>query len=113
MNPATTPKEMEALARRLNMLRDELSVFAAADDDDRVVDTTAKLEVALFNTFNRASWHAHDLLTRSGGLDSYNEAKREHVRATALVRIVLDLVRGREIEALEAQLRRLDEEKPD
>lgn len=111
VNPETTPQEMAAHAGRLNTLRDELSVFAAADDDDRVMDTTAKLEVALFNTFNQVSWHARDLLSHGGGLDSYNVAKREHVRATTLVRIVLDLVRGREVEEPEDQLRRLDEEK--
>jgi hypothetical protein len=110
VNPETTPDEMKALAGRLNTLRDELSVFSAAADDDRVMAATAKLEVALFNTFNRVSWHARDLLTQGGGLDSYNAAHREHLRATTLVRIVLDLVRGREVVELETQLGRLDDE---
>jgi len=63
VNAERTPVEMEALAGRLNMLRDELSVFSAGADDDQVMDATAKLEVALSNTFNRVSWHARDLLT--------------------------------------------------
>jgi hypothetical protein len=112
VNPETTPEEMKALAGRLNTLRDELSVFSAAADDDRVMDAAAKLEVALFNTFNRVSWHARDLLTHGGGLDSFNSAQREHVRATTLVRIVLDLVRDRDVVELETQLRRLGGEKP-
>jgi hypothetical protein len=70
------------------------------------------LEVALFNRFNQVGWHARDLMTRSGGLDSCSRAKQEHLRAMILVRIVLDLVRGRDAAALEKELRRLDEEKP-
>jgi hypothetical protein len=112
VNPETTPDEMKALAGRLNTLRDELSVFSAAADDDRVMAATAKLEVAVFNTFNRVSWHARDLLTHGGGPDSYNAAHLEHLRAMTLVRTVLDLVRGRDVVELETQLRRLDEGKP-
>jgi hypothetical protein len=61
VNPVTTPEKMEALRLRLDTLRDELSVFSAAADDDRM-NRTAEFEVALFNTFHKVSWHASDLL---------------------------------------------------
>jgi hypothetical protein len=51
VNPVTTPEKMEALRLRLDTLRDELSVFSAAADDDRM-NRTAEFEVALFNTFH-------------------------------------------------------------
>jgi hypothetical protein len=109
VNAERTPQELQALSVRLNALRDELSMFAGADEDDRVMVRTAELEVALFNTFNKVSWHASDLLRNADAVDSLRIAQHWHVKATALVRIVLDLVRGRDVTALEAGLRQLDE----
>jgi hypothetical protein len=101
------------LTVRLNALRDELSMFAGADEDDRVMARTAELEVALFNTLHWVKWHASDLLRyRDGVLDSLSDAQWWHARATALVRIVLDLVRGRDVKELENGLLELDKTKP-
>jgi hypothetical protein len=112
VDPNRTPDEMQALAARLNTLRDELSIFAAGADDDRVMARAADLEVALFNAFNRVSWHARELLSHgTRPLDSYNAAQHEHLRASTLSRIVLDLVRRRDVTELEGVLQELDEKK--
>lgn len=87
---------MSAFQEKVNALRDELSVFAAADEDERVTSAAAKLEIAIFNTHNRVSWHVADLLRHSDSGESYGLARAEHLRAQVLVRIVLDLVRGAE-----------------
>jgi hypothetical protein len=114
VNPEGTPALMDSLGTRLHTLREELSVFAATDEDDQVMDRTGKLEVALYSTYHWVGWHASDLLNHRDSLNSLHQARREHFRATTLVRIVLDLVRGRdvtEIEALlEEGLRKLDVE---
>jgi hypothetical protein len=112
VNPETTPGELEALGGRLDTLREELSIFSAGADDDQLMARTAELEVALFNTLHWDRWHARDLLGRGGGLDSYSKANWEHRKAMALVQIVRDLDRGRDVAELEAELRRLDEGKP-
>ena len=112
VNAERTPQELEALSVRLSALRDELSMFAGADEDDRVMARTAELEVALLNTLHWVSWHASDLLRNRDALDSLSAAQWWHVRATALVRIVLDLVRGRDVAELEDGLRELDQTKP-
>lgn len=67
-NLETTPTELDGLAVRLSALRDELSVFAAGDPDDRVMGMASKLESTLFNAFIRVRWHARDLLTHQGGI---------------------------------------------
>lgn len=93
------------------MLRDELLVFAAADEDERVATATAKLEVAIYNTFHFVSWHARDLLThRDAALDMFKHAEHEHLKAMTLERLVLDLLRGRDVAELEAELRTLGEQ---
>jgi hypothetical protein len=112
VNAERTPQELEELSARLGALRDELSMFAGADEDDRVMAQTAELEVALFNTLYWVRWHASDLLRHRDPLDSLRTAQHWHLRATALVRIVLDLVRGRDVAELEDGLRQLDETKP-
>jgi hypothetical protein len=112
VNAGGTPQELEALTVRLSVLRDELSMFAGADEDDRVMARTAELEVALLNALNWVGWHASDLLRSRDALDSLSAAQWWHVRATALVRIVLDLVRGRDVAELEDGLRELDRTKP-
>jgi hypothetical protein len=120
VNPETTPTQMDALKVRLDVLRDEISVFSAAADDDRVMDRTAELEVALFNTFHWVGWHARDLLRHSDNvIHSLHFAQAWHDKALTLVRIVLDLVRGRDVTKLEAdvtkleaELRRLEEATP-
>ena len=117
VNPETTPQALEALKGRLDTLRDELSVFGAAADDDRVMVRAAELEVALFSTFHFVTWHAHDLLGHVNNvLRSLERAQLWHLKANTLVTLVLDLVRGREVAELEhavaeseKQLRRLDQ----
>jgi hypothetical protein len=108
VNAEATPKQLEALGVRLNVLRDELSMFAASFDDDAVMARTAQLEVALFNTFHHASWHASDLLRNRDALVSLEVAQRWHGQAGLLVRIVLELVRGRDVADLEAALAEID-----
>jgi hypothetical protein len=87
-------------------------MFAGADEDDRVMARIGELEVALFNTLHWVRWHASDLLNNRDALDSLSDAQWWHARATALVRIVLDLVRGRDVAELEKGLRELDQTKP-
>jgi hypothetical protein len=65
---------------------------------------TAQLEVALFNTFNQSSWHASDLLRNRDALASLQVAQRWHLQALILARMVLELVRGRDVADLEAAL---------
>jgi hypothetical protein len=109
VNREWTPSEMNDLKRRWLPLRDELSVFAAADEDPRVTDAAGRLEAAVFNTHNQVSLHVRELLTRRGsGLDAYEQARKEHLRATVLVRIVLDLLRKRDVAELEARLQEID-----
>jgi hypothetical protein len=111
LNKETTPAQLTEIERRWSPLRDELSVFAASDEDPRVTDAAGRLEVAVFNTHNRVSWHVHDLITPRPGsptLDMYEQAKEEHLRATVLVRIVLDLVRGRDVAEFESVLEEID-----
>jgi hypothetical protein len=108
-NQETTPELLRTLDARLATLRDELSIFAAGSDDDPVMDAAGKLEVALFNTFNRVRWHARDVLTRRGDMTSYYAARKEHDRPTIRVQIVLDLIRDRDVSGLKAQLDQLDE----
>jgi hypothetical protein len=112
VNPETTPQTMEALALRRDTLREELSIFAAAAEDDRLMDRAGKLEVALFNVYHWVHWHAHDMLRHAGGLHSLHMAEWEHAKATVLVRIVHDLVRGRDVAEAEAALQRLEDAKP-
>jgi hypothetical protein len=112
VNAERTPQEIDELSARLSVLRDELSMFATADEDDRVTARTAELEVALFNTLHWVRCHASDLLRHRDSLESLRTAQHWHVTATALVRIVLDLVRGRDVAELEAQLNRLEERLP-
>lgn len=112
VNPEVTPKEFESLAVRLNVLRDEISVFAATEEDDLTMGSAARLEVALSNAFNSSSWLAGDLLAHRGTQDSVDAAKRKHFRASVLVRIVLDRVRGRDVAEYEAHLQRLDKPTP-
>ena len=105
-----TPAELQAIRERWALLRDQVSVFAAGDEDAAVTDAAAKLEVAVSNTLNRVAWHVHDLL--AGGAhagDMYEQALNEHTRAVARVRIVLDLVRGRDVSELEEEILRLDD----
>jgi hypothetical protein len=54
--PRRHQKQLDELRIRLDVLRNELSMFAATFDDDDVMARTAQLEVALFNPFNQASW---------------------------------------------------------
>jgi hypothetical protein len=103
----TTPEHLRAIEERWAPLRDELSVFAAADDDQRVTDAATNLEIAVSNTMNRVGWHVRELLSHRGSADMYQDAAREHIRAAAHVRIVLDLVRGRDVGALERTLEQL------
>lgn len=112
VNQTTTPDDLDALKARLDVLRDELSIFAAADEDDQVATRTVHLEVALFNTHNRVSWHAGDLIHNRNALTSLREAKLEHDRASALIGIVLGLVTRRDTAELERHLRELDEALP-
>lgn len=112
VNAERTPQEIDELSARLSVLRDELSMFAGADEDDRVMAQTADLEVALFNTLHWVRWHAGDLLRHRDAIESLSTAQWWHARATALVRIVLDRVRGRDVAELEDALRELDETKP-
>lgn len=58
VNAEATPKLIEALEARLNVLRDEVSVFAAEADDDHLTTRAAELEVALFNALHWASGKA-------------------------------------------------------
>jgi hypothetical protein len=108
VNKETTPNQLEALGVRLNVLRDELAMFAASFDDDAVMTRIAQLEVALFNTFNQSSWHASDLLRNRDALVSLEVAQGWHGQAGLLVRIVLELVRGRDVADLEAALAKID-----
>jgi hypothetical protein len=71
---------------------------------------SAELEVALFNTFHWVSWHASDLLRHRDSQHSLREAQLAHLRATTLIRIVLDLVRGRDVSKLEAELESINGE---
>jgi hypothetical protein len=112
VNAERTPQELDALSVRLSALRDELSMFAGADEDDRVMAWTAELEIALFNTLHSVRWHAGDLLRNRDARASLSDAQWWHLRATALVRIVLDLVRGRNVAQLEDGLRELDQTQP-
>ncbi len=109
-DPKVTPALMESLAIRLNALREDISIFAAADEDYRVTSAASRLEMALFATFNRVSQLALDLLEirESSTLDTFDAAKREHLRATTLVGIILYLVRGRNVDALESKLTEID-----
>ena len=104
-----TPKQLKAVEERWATLRDEVSVFAAGEEDPRVMDAAAKLEVGVSNTINRVGWHVHDLL--AGGvraLDTYEQARQQHAEATVRVRIVLDLVRGRDVAQVEQTLKQLE-----
>jgi monoamine oxidase len=104
-----TPTQLASFERRWSPLRDELAVFAAADDDPRVTEAAARLEIAVSNTHTRVARHARDLLAGGeGGPDTYEQARAEHLRATTLVRIVLDLVRRRKVADLEAMLEQTD-----
>jgi hypothetical protein len=103
VNQDTTSKQLEALGVRLNVLRDELSMFAGSFDDDAVMGRTAQLEVALFNTFHHSTWHPSHLLRNRDALASLEVAQRWHHQALILV-MVLELVRGRDIADLEAAL---------
>jgi hypothetical protein len=111
VNPETWPQQREALAARLGTLRDELLVFAMAEEDEQVMERKAQLEVAIFNALNQTSWHARDLLTNWDSDASDNAAEWEHRRAITLARIVLRLVRGLDVAEREAVLRQLDDEK--
>jgi hypothetical protein len=112
VNAERTPKELDALSARLDSLREELSMFAGADEGDRVIARRAELEAALSNTFHQVSWHASDLLRNRDALGSLGIARWWHLRATTLVRVVLDLVRGRDVAERETGLRGLDKTKP-
>jgi hypothetical protein len=112
VNAERTPKELDALSARLDSLREELSMFAGADEGDRVIARRAGLEAALSNTFHQVSWHASDLLRNRDALGSLGIARWWHMRATTLVRVVLDLVRGRDVAERETGLRGLDKTKP-
>src|SRR3954463_3900751 len=59
-HPKETPALLDASRNRWQSLRDELSIFAAADEDPAVVDAAAKLDVAVSNTLSRVAWHAQD-----------------------------------------------------
>jgi hypothetical protein len=108
VNAEVTPKEFESLAARLNVLCDDISIFAAAEADERNRGAAARMEVALFNAFNSAKWLAGDVLAHRDLKDSLEAAKRNHLRAGVLVRIVLDRVHGRDVADLEAWLQTLD-----
>jgi len=84
------------------------SIFAANEDDPRETSDAAKLEVALFNAFNSASWFGGDLLENRDTEDSREAAKRAHLKANVYLRIVLDRVHGRDIAELHALLQPLD-----
>jgi hypothetical protein len=68
------------------------------------------LEAAVSALLAWVERHAYDLLQQRGAVDSYNKAMREFARAPTLVRIVLDLVRGRDVTALRATLERIERE---
>ena len=80
VNAERTPQELEEFSVRLGVLRDELSMFAGADEDARVMARTANLEVALFNTLHWVRWHASDLLRNRDAIDSLKTAQFWHVR---------------------------------
>lgn len=104
----TTPEQLEAIEKRWLSLRDDLSVFAARDEDQRVTDAASELEIGVSNTISRVAWHVDNLLTHRGAAETYQDAVLEHLRATAYVRIVHDLVRGRDVAELEQTLQRID-----
>lgn len=108
VNAETTPQQLEALGVRLNVLRDELSMFAVSFDDGTVMGRTGQLEVALFNTFHHSGWHASDLLRNRDALVSLEVAQRWHLQAALLAGIVLDLVRGRDVTEFEDALAKID-----
>jgi hypothetical protein len=112
VDPTRTPPELDALTVRLSALRDELSILAGADEDDRVMERAANLEVALYNLMHWDKWHVSDLLSHRSAEQSLGLAQHWLARATILVRIVLDLVRGRDVAELESQLNQLATEEP-
>jgi hypothetical protein len=112
VNPRRTPQGLEELSTRLAPLRDELSIFAGADEDDRVMARTGQIETALFNLVHWDRQHATDLLRKRDPVESLKTAEYWHVRALTLTRIVLDLLRDRDVAGLEERLRKLDETKP-
>ena len=114
LNAESTPKEFEALRVRLDALRDELSIFAASDDDDRLTDRTPWLEVALSHTFQQVASYVNDMLGHDAdALPSLVSAQQAHLRALLHLRIVSDVVRGRDVAELDAALARLDGETDD
>jgi hypothetical protein len=97
-NHETTPSLLETLEQRWTALRDELSVFAAEDDDPEVTEAAAALEVAVSSLLNRLAWYVAGLLhRRTQPLDMYKLAGLHWAASEALLRIVLDLVRGRDV----------------
>jgi hypothetical protein len=107
VNPVTTPEKMEALRLRLDTLRDELSVFSAAADDDRH-EQNGRIRSRAVQHVPLGELACERPPKRQDAVDPYNAAEEVHLKALTLVRIVLDLVRGRDVAQLEAQLRQLE-----
>lgn len=104
LNAATTPNQLDALGARLDTLREKLATFAATFDDDQIMGRATQLEVALFNTNHHVRWLAGDRLKDRDATAARDHARLWHEQARLLVSIVLDLVRGRDVAELGAQL---------
>jgi hypothetical protein len=107
-------REMDALKARLDVFRNELSIFAAADEDEQVAAWVVELEMALFSTHNSVALYVTELVRPSENqhFDAYRYAMWHHDRALVLVGIVRALVAGRHDAALEERLRELKEAAP-
>jgi hypothetical protein len=105
----TTTAELANIERRWKPLREKLLAFASNDEDSRVMAEASLLEMAVSNAINRVKWDVRGLLSNDPSPDAHAQAGLQQLRAAVRVRIILDLVRGRDIEDLEKALEDIDE----
>ena len=111
LHPDRTPRDLAAIEARWAPLRDELSIFAAADESPDVTADAAKLEVAVGNTLNRLGWEVQDRLTHVHSKETLEQARTEWTLANILIRIMLDRVRGVDVAELQARVDQISAER--
>lgn len=104
-----TSGDVLRMKERFEPLRDELSIFAAADHDTRVSDFASKLQSEVSNLLNDLAWIVAYKVRNKDTAAEREAALLRHKRTLTLARAVLDLVHGRQTSDDVKELAALDE----
>ena len=108
-SPETMTKVLTETGDRWKIIKNELAVFAAAEEDVRVRRYMGLLKDSVSSLYSSVAWFAHDLQNPPPDADGpffdnrtrdspyYREASYKMVRTARLIKIILNLMRDQDI----------------